>query len=99
MTTFGYARVSTGGQDLSLQFDALQKHGVAKELIFTDKASGAKHERPGLDACLRELREELGLEISLRRILCVEYLARESKQTESVQFVFDGGLLSEAQND
>ena len=52
----GYARVSTGGQDLSLQLDALQKQGVAKDLIFTDKASGAKHERPGLDACFRELK-------------------------------------------
>ncbi len=51
----GYARVSTEGQDLALQIDALQKYGVAKELIFTDKASGAKHQRPGLDACLKEL--------------------------------------------
>ena len=53
----GYARVSTEGQDLALQIDALQKYGVAKELIFTDKASGAKHQRPGLDACLKELRD------------------------------------------
>lgn len=52
----GYARVSTGGQDLSLQLDALQKHGVPKELIFTDKASGAKYERPGMDACIKALR-------------------------------------------
>ena len=51
----GYARVSTGSQDLDLQLDALQKHGVAKGLIFTDKASGAIRERPGLDACLHEL--------------------------------------------
>ena len=51
----GYARVSTDGQNLSLQIDALHKYGVAKELIFTDKASGAKHQRPGLDACLKEL--------------------------------------------
>ena len=43
----GYARVSTGGQDLDLQLDALQKYGVAKDLIFTDKASGAIRERPG----------------------------------------------------
>jgi len=53
----GYARVSTDGQNLSLQIDALHKYGVAKELIFTDKASGAKHQRPGLDACLKELRD------------------------------------------
>ena len=38
----GYARVSTQDQDLALQIDALLKYGVAKELIFTDKASGAK---------------------------------------------------------
>ena len=51
----GYARVSTGGQALDLQLDALQKCGVAKELIFTDKASGAIRERPGLDACFHVL--------------------------------------------
>jgi DNA invertase Pin-like site-specific DNA recombinase len=50
----GYARVSTEGQDLAL--DALRNHGVANELIFTDKASGAKRDRPGLDACFKELR-------------------------------------------
>jgi len=52
----GYARVSTEGQDLALQIDALRNHGVANGLIFTDKASGAKHDRPGLDACFAELR-------------------------------------------
>ena len=52
----GYARVSTGSQDLDLQLDALQKSGVAKGLIFTDKASGAIRERPGLDACFHALR-------------------------------------------
>jgi DNA invertase Pin-like site-specific DNA recombinase len=52
----GFARVSTEGQELALQLDALRNHGVANELIFTDKASGAKRDRPGLDACFRELR-------------------------------------------
>jgi DNA invertase Pin-like site-specific DNA recombinase len=51
----GYARVSTEGQDLALQIDALRNHGVANDLIFTDKASGAKHDRPGLDACFKAL--------------------------------------------
>jgi DNA invertase Pin-like site-specific DNA recombinase len=53
----GYARVSTQDQDLALQIDALIRCGVAKELIFTDKASGAKHQRPGLDTCLDELHD------------------------------------------
>ena len=53
----GYARVSTQDQDLALQIDALLKYGAAKELIFTDKASGAKHQRPGLDTCLAQLQD------------------------------------------
>src|SRR5260221_9357381 len=53
----GYARVSTNTQELQLQTDALLKVGVTKKLIFVDKISGAKAERPGLDACLNGLRE------------------------------------------
>jgi DNA invertase Pin-like site-specific DNA recombinase len=53
----GYARVSTNGQELRLQTDALAKAGVSRRLIFVDKISSAKSTRPGLDACLNELRE------------------------------------------
>jgi len=51
----GYARVSTGEQNLDLQIDALQGAGCAK--VFTDEASGVKAERPGLHAALDYLRE------------------------------------------
>jgi DNA invertase Pin-like site-specific DNA recombinase len=50
----GYARVSTTGQELTLQIDALKREGCAK--IFEDVASGAKVDRPGLDAALAYLR-------------------------------------------
>ena len=50
----GYARVSTQDQTLDLQQDALEKIGCTK--IFTDTASGAQRERPGLEKALSFLR-------------------------------------------
>lgn len=52
----GYARVSTTEQDLYLQTDALLAHGVTKKHLFCDKISGAREQRPGLEACNNELR-------------------------------------------
>ena len=55
----GYARVSKadGNQVLDLQIDALQGIGITYGQIYVDKASGAKDDRPGLDNCLKALRE------------------------------------------
>jgi DNA invertase Pin-like site-specific DNA recombinase len=50
----GYARVSTEDQNLALQRDALQKADC--EQIFTDKVSGTKARRPGLEQALSHLR-------------------------------------------
>jgi len=51
----GYARVSTGAQDLSLQHDALNAAGCLR--IFDDTASGALDDRPQLAELLDHLRE------------------------------------------
>ena len=51
----GYAGVSTHEQNLSLQIDELKKSGCTE--IFTDKISGSKSERPGLQKALGFLRE------------------------------------------
>lgn len=54
MAKIGYARVSTGDQDLSLQTDELKSVGCDE--VFTDKVSGAKSERKGLNDCLAGLK-------------------------------------------
>lgn len=51
----GYARVSTYEQNTAMQRHALKQAGCEK--IFTDTASGAKTERPGLDNAFNQLRE------------------------------------------
>ena len=51
----GYARVSTSDQNLDMQKDELQQAGC--ERIFTDVASGAKSERPGLTEALAYARK------------------------------------------
>jgi DNA invertase Pin-like site-specific DNA recombinase len=50
----GYARVSTRGQDLALQLDALEQAGCVR--VFRDVGSGTIRHRPQLDACLDYLR-------------------------------------------
>lgn len=50
----GYARVSSGGQNLDSQCDALQQVGCAK--IFTDKMSGSRLDRPAWERLLEYLR-------------------------------------------
>lgn len=55
----GYMRVSKtdGSQVVDLQSDALVAAGVAVDQLYTDHASGKRDDRPGLEACLRSLRD------------------------------------------
>ena len=55
----GYTRISKndGSQNLDLQHDALVAAGVNEDHVYHDKMSGRHDERPGLDACLKALRE------------------------------------------
>lgn len=55
----GYARVSKadGSQTTDLQRDALLAKGVEEKYIYQDYASGKRDDRPGLQNCLKALRE------------------------------------------
>ena len=46
-----------GSQGLDLQRDALLAAGVKPSQLYEDQASGKKDDRPGLEACLKSLRD------------------------------------------
>jgi DNA invertase Pin-like site-specific DNA recombinase len=53
MAIIGYARVSTNGQDLTLQEEQLKAAGCTR--IYAEKKSGAKSDRPKLKRLLNEV--------------------------------------------
>ncbi|WP_431798587.1 recombinase family protein [Microbacterium kunmingense] len=53
---YGYIRVSTAQQNLERQVHALTTAGIAEADIFSDKISGARTRRPGLDDLLSRVR-------------------------------------------
>jgi len=48
-------------------------------------------------AAIREVKEELGLEISEPEFLCVNYVSHSGEENESLQFLFKGGTLDSEQ--
>ena len=79
MPMFGYARVSTNGQDLSAQDAELMAAGCAK--VFKEKLSGAKTDRPELAKAISKL--EPG------DVLVVTRLDRLARSTRDLLNVLD----------
>lgn len=44
--------------------------------------------------CVREVREELGLQLSIGRLLCTDWVAAGSDPSDNIVFGYDGGILS-----
>ena len=102
----GYARVSTVDQSPELQLDALRRAGCEK--VFTEKASGAKDDRPELARILADvLRAGDTLVVwkldrlarSLKKLIATaEELEREKiglvSLTESIDTTTPGGMLT-----
>lgn len=53
---FGYMRVSSKSQNLDRQYDALKKHVIYDDYIYSDKASGKDMEREGFKNMLKAIR-------------------------------------------
>ena len=45
------------------------------------------------NACVREVKEEIGLDIENPKFLCVDWTSPMSEKGESLQFIFFGGIL------
>ena len=102
----GYARVSTSDQNPELQLDALRRAGCDK--VFTEKASGARDDRPELARILEDvLRAGDTLVVwkldrlarSLKKLIATaEELEREKiglvSLTESIDTTTPGGMLT-----
>lgn len=46
------------------------------------------------DACKREIKEELGLNLEVGRLICVGYGKKRKNKPERVSCIFDGGILT-----
>lgn len=47
-----------------------------------------------LQACRREIREELGLDVAVDRLLVIDWVPQQGVWHDALMFVFDGGVLT-----
>jgi DNA invertase Pin-like site-specific DNA recombinase len=79
MAVYGYARVSTNGQDLGAQVAELQAAGCGN--IYKEKTSGAKTDRPALVKLIRRLEDG--------DVLVITRLDRLARSTRDLLNVLD----------
>ena len=83
---YGYARVSTTGQDLEVQLQALLAEGVAT--IYKEKFTGTSTDRPQLNELLAQLQE--GDKLIVTKL---DRLARNTKEGISIiENLFERGI-------
>jgi 8-oxo-dGTP pyrophosphatase MutT (NUDIX family) len=56
----------------------------------------AEANEPPADALCRELREELGLHVKVRDLLCVDWVSPHGPWDDLLNFIFDGGTLNDS---
>lgn len=86
MTVYGYARVSTKGQELEVQIEALEKENV--EHIYQEKFTGTSTDRPQLQELIETLQEGDKLVVTK-----LDRLARNTKEgIDLVESLFAKGV-------
>lgn len=76
---YGYARVSTIGQSLNNQINDLVDNGLDKDMIFSDKLTGTKTDRPGFNNLLEVLKSGDSLVVTK-----LDRLARNTREALNV---------------
>lgn len=57
----------------------------------------AEYDESPLEACRREIKEEIGIDLEIRDALVVDWIPARGAWYDGVMFVFDGGVLSAEQ--
>ena len=79
---------------LNEQNEILIVKPIYRELWLLPGGIVEEGESPG-QAYMREVKEELGLDITAGRLLCVDYKVQQGTREEGMEFVFFGGKLAE----
>ena len=86
MAVYGYARVSTIGQDLEAQLQMLEHEGAT--IIYNEKFTGTSTDRPELNELLTQLQE--GDKLIVTKL---DRLARNTKEgIEIIENLFERGV-------
>lgn len=94
MTVYGYARVSTRDQKLSVQVDDLKKAGVKPENIYKEKFTGTTVERPVFEKLIKKLSKG-----DILTVVKLDRLARNTAQALNlVQQFNDKGIVLDILN-
>lgn len=77
----GYARVSTDGQNLDRQIDALIAAGVSRKHLYCEKMTGTKADRPELNRLINDL--------EINDTVIIADLTRISRSTKDLLEIVD----------
>jgi 8-oxo-dGTP diphosphatase len=87
-------RMASAALLLNVQNEILIVRPVYREHWLLPGGVVEEQESPR-QACIREVKEELGLDVTVSQLLCVDYKLQQGTREEGLEFVFFGGILHE----